>query len=101
VTALGWLGVVLLVGCLFAVVVEGAIAAIWMRRVSKRARLMSERLQSERGLIEADLARLRRALEETEVLWQPYRRALRFMRHPLAVALIQSLLRRRKTAARA
>lgn len=100
-TTLEWLGVVLLIASFVAIVSEGVIAAVWTRRVARRARLLSERLKSERGLIEADLARLRLALDETEALWQPYRRAIRLMRHPLVAALISSLLRRRKLTARA
>ena len=49
----------------------------------------------ERGRIEADIERLRLALAETEVLWQPYGRLLRWLRHPIAIALLQSYARRR------
>jgi hypothetical protein len=48
--------------------------------------------------LEADLERLRMALDETAVLWQPYRRLLRWLQHPLAIALVQSLMRRRAAA---
>jgi hypothetical protein len=98
VTTLGWFGVALLIASAVGIVIEGVVAGLWARRISARARELSHRMEAERGLIEADVARLRRAFEETKVLWQPYHRALRFLRHPLTVALIQSLLRRRKAA---
>jgi hypothetical protein len=45
-------------------------------------------------LLQADVERLQLALEETRRLWQPYRRILRFLRHPLVAALIGSYRRR-------
>jgi hypothetical protein len=95
VTTIGWIGVWLLVVCAVAVVVEGVVAALWGLGVAKRTRALSERLETERGLIEADVQRLRSALEETRRLWKPYRRALRLLRHPIAIALLQSYVRRR------
>lgn len=100
-TTLGWLGVALLVAGAVAILVELAVAALWTRRVAARARLLSERLEGERRLIETDIARLRGLVEETRVLWQPYERLLRYARHPLIAAFIQSLLKRRKASARA
>ncbi len=94
-TTIGWIGVWLLVVCAVAVVVEGVVAALWGLGVAKRTRALSERLETERGLIEADVQRLRSALEETRRLWKPYRRALRLLRHPIAIALLQSYVRRR------
>jgi hypothetical protein len=41
------------------------------------------------------MARLRAAVEETKVLWRPYGRILRWARHPLAIALMESYARRR------
>ena len=95
---LGWLGVWLLVLSVVLILVEGALAGIWAARMSKRARVLSERLATERGLLEADLQRLRATLEETRRLWQPYRRVLRWLRHPLVIALMQSYARRRAAA---
>ena len=85
----------LLVVCLAAVVVEGVVAALWTLRLSRRARVVRERLEVDRGRLESDVATLRLALAETAVLWQPYGRLLRWLRHPLAIALIQSFVRRR------
>ena len=91
----GWIGVWLLVAGAVAIVVEGAVAALWGLAMAKRSRALSERLETERGLIEADVQRLRSALEETRRLWKPYRRALRWLRHPITIALLQSYARRR------
>jgi len=91
----GWIGVWLLVAGAVAIVVEGAVAALWGLAMAKRTRALSERLETERGLIEADVQRLRSALEETRRLWKPYRRALRWLRHPITIALLQSYARRR------
>ena len=94
-TTIGWIGVWLLVVCAVAIVVEGVVAALWGLGMAKRTRALSEQLETERGLIEADMERLRSALEETRRLWKPYRRALRLLRHPIAIALFQSYVRRR------
>jgi hypothetical protein len=94
----GTIGVWLLVGGIIAIAVEGALAAMWAVRLSRRAQKLRERLLVEQGLLEADIARLRLALAETDVLWQPYGRLLRWLRHPIAIALLQSLMRRRAGA---
>ncbi len=92
---LGWIGVWLLVAGAAAIVVEGALAAVWALAVGKRTRALAEKLQAEQALLEDDVRRLRLALEEMERLWRPYGRALRWLRHPLAIALLQSYARRR------
>jgi hypothetical protein len=97
VTQLGWIGVWLLVAAGLAILVELALMAVWGWAIGKRAQTLSEGLQTERGLIESDLQRLRLAIEETRRLWQPYGKALRWLRHPLVIALLQSY-RRRATA---
>jgi hypothetical protein len=95
VSQLGWIGVWLLVAGAVAIVAEAVLAVVWGMAVANRSRALQERIETERGLIEADLKRLREALEETERLWKPYRRALRWLRHPLTIALIQSYTGRR------
>jgi hypothetical protein len=95
VTSLGWIGVWLLVAGVVAIVVEGVLAAVWGRAVAKRSRALQELVETERGLIEADLKRLQEALEETRRLWKPYRRVLRWLRHPITIALMQSYAGRR------
>jgi hypothetical protein len=93
-TSLGWLGVALLVAGSLAIVVEGAMMAIWALAVSKRSRELTERLASERRLVESDVERLRLAIEETRLLWEPYRKAMGWLSHPLVIALLQSFRRR-------
>jgi hypothetical protein len=95
VTTLGWVGIGLLVAAGLAIVVEAVLAAIWGAAVAKRAVKLSERLNTERGLLQSDLETLRMALEETERLWQPYRTILRWVNHPLFIALLASYRRRR------
>lgn len=91
----GWIGVWLLVASSIAIVLEMVLAGFWSLKVTRRARELSEQLATERGQVQADLARLKAALEETKVLWRPYRRVLRWARHPLAIALMESYARRR------
>jgi hypothetical protein len=95
VTQLGWIGVWLLVAGFVAIVAEGVLVGLWGLAFAKRSRALQERIETERGLIEADVKRLQDALEETRRLWQPYRRALRWLRHPITIALMQSYAGRR------
>jgi hypothetical protein len=97
-STLGWIGVWLLVAAALAIVIEGVLAAVWGVGMARRTRVLSVRLETERGLIEADLQRLRAAMDETTRLWKPYRRALRLLRHPLMIALLESFARRRAAA---
>lgn len=92
------IGVWLLIAGAVAIVVEGVLAALWGVSLARRSAALSERIETERLLIEADLARLRAALEETQRLWRPYRRILRWVRHPLVIALLESYARRRAAA---
>jgi hypothetical protein len=94
VTTLGWVGVGLLVAAGLVIVVEAVVAAWWARAVAKHALTLSQRLETERRLVEADLEKLRLALEETKRLWRPYRMILRWVRHPLVIALLGSYRRR-------
>ena len=93
-TTYGWVGVALLVAAGLAILVEGALAAVWGMGVARRTAKLSERLQAEQGLLEADLEKLRLAIAETGRLWRPYRVALRWLGHPLTIALWQSYRRR-------
>ncbi len=94
-TSFGWIGVWLLVGAVVAIVIEGVLAAVWALAVGRRTRALAELLQSEQAMLDDDVRRLRLALEEMERLWRPYGRTLRWLRHPLAIALMQSYARRR------
>jgi uncharacterized protein YlxW (UPF0749 family) len=92
---LGWLGIGLLVVAVVAIAAEAALAGIWSARIARRSRALSERLAAEQSRLQADVERLQAALAEMAALWQPYRRLLRWLQHPLAIALLQSLARRR------
>jgi hypothetical protein len=94
VTTLGWVGVGLLVAGGLAIVVESVVAAWWGMAIARRALTLSQRLETERRLVESDLEKLRLALEETKRLWRPYRLILRWVRHPLVIALLGSYRRR-------
>jgi hypothetical protein len=94
----GVIGVWLLVVSLVAIVIEGVLAAVWSLRLERRAEALQARLQDERGRMQSEIERLRLALAETVVLWQPYARLFRWLRHPLTIALFQSFARRRAAA---
>jgi hypothetical protein len=98
VTFYGWIGVWLLVIGAVAILAELSLAALWSYAMARRTQDLSLRLETERGAIQADIARLRLALEETRVLWRPYARVLRWFRHPLVIALLESF--RLRAAAR-
>jgi hypothetical protein len=98
VTLLGWIGVWLLVAGAVAIVVEGVLALVWGVGLARRTRALSQQMETQRGRIEADLERLREAVDESTRLWRPYERALRWLRHPLTIALLESFARRRSAA---
>lgn len=93
-TPAAWFGVWLLVGASIVVVIELAVMGAWSVRLSRRSRTVAVTIQTQQGLIQADVERLRLAMEETRELWRPYARVLRWLRHPLVVALIGSYRRR-------
>jgi len=76
------------------ILVEGAVASAWSLRLVRQGRALAATLERERGLVQADVARLQETLEETRRLWEPWRRALRRLRHPLVAALLASFWRR-------
>jgi hypothetical protein len=90
----GWIGIWLLIGSAVLLVVEAALAAFWSLRIARHSQTLSERLQTERASMQADVERLRATLEETTLLWEPYNRLFRWIQHPLAIALLQSFVRR-------
>ena len=91
---LGTIGIWLLVAAVIASLVEITLMVMWGLAMGRRMQALSQRLASQRVEIEADLEKLRRAIEETRALWQPYRRVLRWLRHPLVLALLGSYGRR-------
>ena len=76
------------------ILVEGTISAVWSVRLARQGRALAAMLERERGVVQSDVARLRGTLEETRRLWEPWRRALRWLRHPLVAALLASFWRR-------
>jgi hypothetical protein len=94
VTTLGWAGVVVLVVAGLAIAVESVIAALWGSAVVKRTLTLQKRLENQRGLLASDLETLSLAMAETQRLWLPYRTILRWLGHPLTIALLGSYRRR-------
>jgi len=92
---LGWIGIWLLVVAVVAIIVEAGLAGLWTVRIARRSKVLSERLAAEQARVQADVERLQAALAEMAILWQPYGRLLRWVQHPLAIALVQSFVRRR------
>ena len=97
-TDLGWVGVWLLVVAVVAIVFEFGLAGLWSVRIARRSRTLTGRMLAEQARLRADVERLQAAIAETHALWQPYSRILRWLRHPIAIALIQSFVRRRAAA---
>ena len=95
---LGWIGIWVLVIGVAAVLAELALMGVWTARLARRSRVLNERLLDQRAQLRADVERLQASIAETGVLWQPYRRLLRWLRHPIAIALLQSYTRRRAAA---
>jgi len=92
----GTVGVWLLIASAVAIVIESALAMVWSLRIASRSAAMQKRIQAEQAQIRADVERLRSALAQTQVLWEPYARLLRWFRHPLTIAVLQSYARRRR-----
>ncbi len=95
---LGAIGIWLLAVTVIAIIIELTLMAVWGLAMGRRMQALSLRLASQRAEIETDVEKLRRAIEETRALWRPYRRVLRWLRHPLVLALLGSY--RRRMAAR-
>lgn len=95
---LGWVGIWLLVFAAVLVAVELAMMGVWSFRLARRSQALSARLMSQQAELQADVERLEASLAETRELWRPYARLLRWLRHPIAIALIQSYARRRAAA---
>ena len=80
------------------ILVEVLVLAIWTRRLAKGGQALALMVTTQQALVQADLQRLQATLEETRRLWAPYRRALRWLRHPLVAALLASFWRRWRAA---
>jgi hypothetical protein len=94
-TAVGWVGVWLLVASLALLVFELALFLPRLVRLGRRALVLQALLDREDAGRRLELSR-RRALQlELDLLLRPYRRGRRWLRHPLTLALFQSYRRRR------
>lgn len=94
-TAVGWIGIWLLVGGLALIVLELALIAPRLVRLRRSAARMHTVLASAEGARSFELERLRLLNDELERLLRPYRRLRRWLLHPLTVALLASYRRRR------
>ena len=94
----GLIGIWLLIASAVLILFEGLLAGLWGVRLSRRARALSDRLRSEQLELREAVERLELSIAESMTLWQPYRRLLRWLRHPLTIALAQSFARRRAAA---
>ncbi len=92
---LGTVGLWLLVAAGLVLIVELVLLAVWGVAMSRRMLALNESVSTQRAAIQADLERLRRAIDETKVLWQPYSQVLRTLNHPLVLAVLASVRRRR------
>jgi hypothetical protein len=95
-TLAGWIGVWMLVlGCLLMVA-----EVLWVLPlalgVRRRALALQDLAFREEGAGRAELALLRRLLEESDLALRPYRRLRRWLAHPLVPALLESYRRRRR-----
>ncbi|HET9780219.1 MAG TPA: hypothetical protein VFR33_00435 [Candidatus Dormibacteraeota bacterium] len=88
------IGIWMLIVGSFVILFELALMGYWTARLARRAQTLNEQVTLQQTLLQADIERLRANLAETQVLWQPYRRLLRLLRHPLTIALMQSFARR-------
>ena len=92
---LGTIGIWLLVAAGLVLIIELVLVAVWGTAMSRRMITITENISTQRTEIQADLERLRRAIEETKVLWEPYSQVLRTLNHPLVLAVLASVQRRR------
>jgi hypothetical protein len=92
------LGIWILVIGAVVIGIELSLAGLWSVRLSRRARQLNELLQREQAELKADVERLQQSMADTVTLWRPYRTLLRWLRHPLTMALLQSYMRRRAAA---
>jgi hypothetical protein len=91
---LGTIGVWLLVAGVVAIILELVLIAVWGLAVARRALVLTKMVETEQAAVRADLERLKETVEEMKRLWRPYRRIIRWLRHPLVLALLGSYRRR-------
>ena len=88
------IGIWLLVAGMLVIIIELVLMAVWGLAVGRRMQALSRQLSSGQAELQADVERLNRAIEETQALWRPYSRILRWLNHPLVLALLGSYRRR-------
>ncbi len=91
---LGTIGVWLLVAGAVAIILELVLITVWGLAVARRTVVLTKVVETEQAAVRADLERLKQTIVEMKRLWQPYRRILRWVRHPLVLALLGSYRRR-------
>jgi hypothetical protein len=94
-TAVGWMGVWLLVAAVALIVVEVAVLAPRFLRLQRKALALRAALEREDGMRNLELQRLRFVLGEIDLKLRPFRRVRRVALHPLTVAVLASYRRRR------
>jgi uncharacterized protein involved in cysteine biosynthesis len=91
---LGTIGIWLLVVGVVAIILELALMSIWGLAVVQRTSVLAEIVETEQAGMQADLELLKQTINEMKRLWRPYQRILRWVRHPLVLALLGSYRRR-------
>jgi hypothetical protein len=91
---LGTIGIWLLVAGVVAIILELVLMTVWGLAVARRTQELTKMVETEQAGIQADLERLKQTIEEIKRRWQPYRRILRWVRHPLVLAVLGSYRRR-------
>jgi hypothetical protein len=98
--AAGQLGVgMLLVGSLL-ILVEILLLVPRALLLTKRLRELNLLVEGELRQANEQLSSIRRATAETAVLFRPYRKAWRWISHPITIALYQSFRRRSRNGSR-
>ena len=89
------IGIAMVVIGLIAILIEVGLIVPRAIRLNRLLSVLIEAIDEARLAIESDLAQISASGRETHLLWKPYRRILRWLSHPLTVALFASYRRRR------
>ena len=91
----GWVGLWLAVAGLAVVAIELLVLVPGFLRLTKRLNQLTLLLEQQVSLTRDELQALQGSTTERSALLRPYRRLWRWLRHPLALALLRSYWRRR------